>query len=226
MTTPKKPSVRHTDPASATSIEKLMQLRTKTGAHHLASADLEGVLQEMQSLQAKIAEQEKMIIHLEQDAKSDPLTGVANRRTFDEELQRSIAMARRYDRRHGLLVVDIDHFKSINDRLGHLAGDAVLQHIAQLLRQNLRTTDMVARIGGDEFCIIMNEIKATDNAAMKANMLMEVVAQSPCISADHTLQVTVSIGHAVFGGDDIPAHILQQADEVMYRQKARVHAVS
>lgn len=218
-----KPSVRHTDPASDTTIEKLMQRRTKTGAHHLESADLDTIMHEMQTLKARIAEQEKMIVHLEQDAKSDPLTGVANRRTFEEEMQRSIAQARRYDRRHGLLVVDIDNFKSINDRLGHLAGDAVLKHVAQLLRQNLRTTDMVARIGGDEFCIIMNEIKATENAPMKAGMLMDVIQQSPCISADHTLHITVSIGHAVFGGDDAPAHILQQADEVMYRQKARVH---
>lgn len=158
---------------------------------------------------------------LERDAKSDPLTGLANRRTFEEELERSLATARRYGRQHALLVVDVNDFKSINDRLGHATGDQVLQHVARLLRQNIRPTDIAARYGGDEFCVILNELRAMENATMRAQGISDIISRTPCVGQKHTVHVGASVGCCVFGAEDEAAEVFQRADANMYEQKQR-----
>jgi diguanylate cyclase (GGDEF)-like protein len=202
-------------------IEGLMRLRTGTADHHLAAANFDDVLDEMIDLKQRLAQQNEVIHSLQADAMSDPLTNVANRRTFEKELERSLSAARRYGRMHGILLIDVDDFKQVNDQLGHTMGDKVLCHIARLLRQNIRATDIVARLGGDEFCVILNELKSRDNAIMRAEAIMEVVRRTPCVGEDQTVQVSISVGHYVFGADDEPEMILQRADESMYAQKSR-----
>lgn len=202
-------------------MEQLMKLRIGTAEHHLESVGFDSLLDEVIDLKKKLADQDEMICDLREHAMSDPLTGVANRRTFEKEMRRSLELSRRYGRQHGLLLIDVDNFKTVNDRLGHVFGDQVLKHIVSLIRQNIRGTDIISRLGGDEFCVILNELKSEGHAAMRARAIEDVVEKTPCIGTDHTVQVSVSAGYYVFDSDDKIEAILQRADESMYAQKAR-----
>lgn len=203
-------------------IEDLMNLRTSSGNEHLEPANFDSLIKEVQALQKRLQQQESTIETLKEDAATDPLTNLANRRVFEQNLERSLAAATRYGRTHALLMADINDFKQINDTLGHQTGDAVLKHIARLLEQNTRPTDVVARIGGDEFCIILNELKMAENGEQRALDIMEVISQTPYIGPKNTVPVQISIGCHAFGADDRLEDIIQQADEKMYAQKARM----
>ena len=122
----------------------------------------EFTIEEYESLQLEIAylkkqlsTQSKLVKQLKQDAYQDSLTKVWNRRKFQEDLEKSLEFNHRYKRTSGVLFIDLNHFKAINDSLGHLAGDAVLQHISKVLVNNCRTNDEVYRLGGDEFVILV-----------------------------------------------------------------------
>ncbi|MBI1309648.1 MAG: diguanylate cyclase [Proteobacteria bacterium] len=183
------------------------------------ASDYDRLMAEYRQLQELLAQQKKLIGSLEHDAMSDSLTGLANRRTFEKELERSLATARRYGRRHAVLLIDINDFKSINDNLGHLTGDAVLTHIARLLRQNIRPTDIAARLGGDEFAVILNELRAVENADHRAQEISQTISHTPCIGEKSTVHVSISIGCSVFGADDEISEILEKADKSMYANK-------
>lgn len=200
-------------------MEDLMKLRTSTAGNHLEPAEFDDLLTEMIDLKKKVVQQESLISSLEQDAASDPLTNLANRRTLEKELERSLASARRYDRTHALLMIDINNFKSINDQLGHTMGDTVLVHVANLLRQNTRPTDVIARFGGDEFCVILNEIKMSSNGTARARGIEEIIRQTPCVGEKSSVQVEASVGCYVFGRDDEIDQIVAAADADMYQQK-------
>lgn len=202
-------------------IEQLMKLRTGTGEGHLPEMKFDTLLDEMIALKTQVQEQESTISDLSAKAMADPLTGLANRRTFEAEMKKSIATAERYARQHGLLMIDVNDFKAVNDRLGHLAGDEVLKHISKLIRQNIRKTDIAARLGGDEFCIILNELKSAGNATERARAIQDVIAATPLITADFTIQISISIGHCVFNADDTLEDVVHAADTAMYKDKAR-----
>jgi diguanylate cyclase (GGDEF)-like protein/PAS domain S-box-containing protein len=151
----------------------------------------------------------------------DALTGIHNRRRFDFELARSIAHSERYGDTLGLLLIDVDDLKPINDRLGHLAGDDLLRGIAVRLGERLRRTDVLARIGGDEFAVLLPDTAAA-KAVRVAEDLVRAVAESP-IAVDGTqVQATVTAGAtAREPGDDIDARgLLRQADQALYAAKA------
>ncbi|MGZ6761702.1 MAG: diguanylate cyclase, partial [Gaiellaceae bacterium] len=145
----------------------------------------------------------------------DALTGLHNRRYFHETLSRECARAHRYERKLSLIVFDLDDFKEINDRIGHLAGDTVLAEAAERVRDVVRTADIACRVGGDEFAVILPESRFVD-AEQLFRRLLEVVSTRPLGEAGRLL---LSAGIAELKGGDDAAAIFQRADDALYRAK-------
>jgi diguanylate cyclase (GGDEF)-like protein/PAS domain S-box-containing protein len=152
-------------------------------------------------------------------ASFDRLTDLPNRGLFMDRLNQSLALARREGTRGALLFLDLDHFKQVNDELGHAAGDELLIAVARRLREVVREGDTVARLGGDEFTLILNRIREPANAAAIAGKILAALVR-PLVIAGRELRVGVSIGIAVFPdhGEKIEA-LLEAADHAMYRAK-------
>ncbi len=166
-----------------------------------------------------ISERKRTESQLVRLANQDALTGLFNRRRFLEEMDRHVAEARRYDLEGALLFLDLDQFKDVNDSRGHRAGDDLLAGLADLLRQRLRSTDVIARLGGDEFAVLLPRTSPDDARRIAADVLGRI--------QDHTflvggapLRITASIGVAPFPIDsDNSGEILSRADLAMYRAK-------
>ena len=150
-------------------------------------------------------------------ADHDALTGLFNRRRFEEELERHIAHGRRYGMDGALLMLDLDDFKAINDGHGHRAGDRVLTAVAGVLKQRLRESDVLARFGGDEFAVLM-PVGGEAEAAELADLLAEAV-RSDVAAPDGPLEA--SVGLAVFDRSVTADEVLSRADDAMYADKAR-----
>jgi diguanylate cyclase (GGDEF)-like protein len=145
----------------------------------------------------------------------DALTRLHNRRFFHELLAREVARAQRYHRQLGLIVLDIDDFKAINDRVGHLAGDAVLAEVADRMLTSVRTADIACRVGGDEFAIVLPESSGED-AELLASRIASAVGARP-ISGAGTL--FLSAGVAELRAGDRPNDLFKRADEALFRAK-------
>ena len=145
----------------------------------------------------------------------DSLTGLHNRRYFHEVLARECNRAHRYGRRLALIVLDLDDFKAVNDRIGHLAGDAALAEAAGRLRQVVRSADIACRVGGDEFAIVLPESGLSD-AEQLFRRILEGVSTRPIADAG---RLELSAGIAELRGGDDGATIFQRADEALYRAK-------
>ncbi|MBI1251759.1 MAG: diguanylate cyclase [Alphaproteobacteria bacterium] len=173
------------------------------------------------ALAALIAERDMLRRHLaeaEALADRDGLTGAINRRAFMRELHRALAAAERYGTPSAVLYIDLDAFKQINDRFGHAAGDAVLAHVARVLRDQVRETDVVGRIGGDEFAVILNHA-TLDDGKVKARALQDALRANPLVFQDVKHRVDASIGvHACARSEDAET-ALARADEAMYAAK-------
>jgi diguanylate cyclase (GGDEF)-like protein len=156
---------------------------------------------------------------LEHLARHDPLTGLPNRRMFFERLEHALASARRNAHPLAVLFVDLDHFKELNDSLGHSIGDRVLQAVANLLRSATRESDTVARLGGDEFVVLIEQLDDPHQVIAVLHKLHERF-QLPMLLDGHEVQVQASMGVSLFprDGDDIES-LLQQADRAMYAAK-------
>jgi diguanylate cyclase (GGDEF)-like protein len=150
-----------------------------------------------------------------QQADLDALTGLHNRRYFHETLGREVARAQRYGRRLALVVFDLDDFKAINDRIGHLAGDSVLAEVAERVRSVVRSADVACRVGGDEFGIILPESTLTD-AEQLAQRMQSAVASRPIGDAG-VLQL--SAGAAELRPEDDVTKFFERADDALYRAK-------
>jgi diguanylate cyclase (GGDEF)-like protein len=150
----------------------------------------------------------------------DPLTGCANRRALEDRLTGELAFARRTKKPLSMLVVDVDHFKRVNDTHGHAIGDEVIRHVAEVLRGGVRTSDVVARYGGEEFCAVLREADL-DGASILAERLRAAIAGREVTVGERTLQVTASIGVATFeAGDEVaPDSMFRRADAALYRAK-------
>ncbi len=156
---------------------------------------------------------------LQRFARYDGLTGLPNRTFFLDTLERTLARARRRRSRLALLFLDLDGFKTVNDRLGHAAGDAVLQVMAERLRVGTRSSDLVARIGGDEFTVLLQSLARADDAALVARALIDRLAR-PCSVEDQEITLGASAGIAVYPEDGTDADtLLRNADLAMYRAK-------
>src|SRR6185312_14169043 len=158
---------------------------------------------------------------LEAHSLRDALTGLPNRTKLDQEITRSIARARRSQDRFALHFIDLDRFKPINDNWGHEAGDAVLQHVAQRLTEMVRSGDLVARIGGDEFVVLQAGVKDAASTAEFSQRVTAAVREPIHLDDERTATVGCSIGLARFPTDGTtPAALLRAADAAMYRAKA------
>ena len=161
---------------------------------------------------------EERLRHL---ADHDQLTGLYNRRRFEEELKRELARTGRYDSHGAVLSVDVDNFKSINDSAGHAAGDAVLIEVAALLMRRFRSSDVVGRLGGDEFAVLLPAV-GVDEARAAAQDLLATIHNLGAVFGGKPLRVTVSVGVAAFESDDATAsELLTGADLAMYAAKAQ-----
>lgn len=159
---------------------------------------------------------EDTISHL---AHHDALTGLPTRTLFHDRLRQSLTRTRRSHKRVGILVVDLDHFKRVNDRLGHHAGDALLVEVAKRLRENVRASDTVARMGGDEFVVLLDDLHSIDDAEGVAHKVV-LALQLPFETEGEILRPSASIGLCIYPdhGETADA-LLKNADEAMYRAK-------
>jgi diguanylate cyclase len=171
------------------------------------------------ALHQEIDQLRKSVARAETEARTDPLTGAANRGAFDEELARRCEMATARGEAFSLLLADIDHFKKINDAYGHPVGDRVLTAFAEFLRARVRKTDMIARYGGEEFGVILPG--ATLRPALrKARKLIEELAKSDwAVDATTKLRFTASMGVAAWNDGDDAAGLLERVDRALYRAK-------
>jgi diguanylate cyclase (GGDEF)-like protein len=151
-------------------------------------------------------------------ADRDTLTPTFNRRAFLRELHRTMSEVERYKSPAAVLYVDLDGFKALNDSYGHAAGDAVLKHVGRLLADSVRESDVVGRLGGDEFGVILNRAPG-EEAKAKARALSELLNSSVMVHAGQAHRIAVSIGtHALVMPED-PEVAIARADEAMYADK-------
>lgn len=159
---------------------------------------------------------EQYISHL---AYHDGLTNLPNRRLFLDRLEQALALARRTGRTLALLFLDIDRFKAVNDTAGHGAGDQLLRHIAERLKASTRASDTVARVGGDEFTVVLSEVSRTDDVVAYVEKLLEHL-RAPLAVGAQSLAVTASVGISLYPEDgDTAEMLLDRADRAMYLAK-------
>ncbi len=155
-------------------------------------------------------------------ADRDPLVPLYNRRALIRELQRVISYVGRYKTQAAVIFVDMDGFKAINDQFGHAVGDAALAHVAKILLVQVRDSDIVGRIGGDEFAVVLANA-APDEARRKADWLAAIIAATPFSFEGVTHPLSASVGVHAFAGDDARVEeadaLLARADEAMYAAK-------
>jgi len=154
----------------------------------------------------------------EELADRDTLVPVFNRRAFERELNRVISFAQRYEVQASLVYFDLDGFKQINDRFGHPAGDAILLAVGETLAANIRESDLVGRVGGDEFAVILAKAGPED-ARRKGIQLAEAISRTEITYQGHRLQVGAAYGSYTFESDDTGERALSRADEAMYANK-------
>jgi diguanylate cyclase (GGDEF)-like protein len=174
---------------------------------------------EVERLAAELAAARTRVADLESRIDVDPLTETLNRRGFERELKRSLAYVKRYGAAAALIYIDLDDFKPVNDRHGHAAGDAVLKAIATALARQVRASDVVARVGGDEFVVLLWNVGEAA-AATKAAALEAAVYATPVRWGASTLVVGASAGVAMVGPLDTSAEVIARADAAMYARKA------
>ncbi|GAB3453283.1 GGDEF domain-containing protein [Massilia terrae] len=192
-------------------------LRDRTGAGGLA-ADAE-LFRFVAAQLAVAVERQQLHADLLRAARYDDLTGLPNRRLFHDRLRIALARARRTERRLALLFVDIDRFKEVNDTLGHGAGDRLLQEIAGRLALCARSSDTVARFGGDEFVMLADELARPEDASLVADKIRAAVTV-PLSIGEHCVHVSASIGIALFPDHGEQAELLlRHADNAMYADK-------
>jgi len=182
--------------------------------------DENGDLAYYAAIERDLTEHKKLQFALEDMARTDGLTGLANRQALLERANGEFSRARRYSRSLSVIMIDIDHFKSINDQYGHAAGDQVLRQLGQQFQSRLRDSDLMGRIGGEEFALLLPDTPK-DNALYVAERMREQLNETS-IALDNgiTLNITASFGVAAMNDDDADFNaVLHRADVAMYDAK-------
>jgi diguanylate cyclase (GGDEF)-like protein/PAS domain S-box-containing protein len=157
---------------------------------------------------------------LERLAFNDPLTGLPNRTLLMNRVTHAISRARRHSILGAVLFIDLDGFKTVNDQYGHAAGDELLRQVAQRMKKRLREVDTIARVGGDEFVAVIEDVKGTDNIGTVAKALLAAVSKSFTVSGNVSLQISGSIGVTIFGANSPDAAtLIARADKALYAAK-------
>jgi diguanylate cyclase (GGDEF)-like protein len=162
--------------------------------------------------------QTDMITAAEHSAATDPLTGVLNRRGFDEAFERELARARRHDRPLTLAYLDVRGLKAVNDGDGHLVGDELIRQVAGLMRDCARAGDVIARLGGDEFAVLLAEQSANGAAIVEARLREQLPARRSAVGTDMPWDLTIGTAAYPDDGDSFPA-LLSVADRRLYTQR-------
>ena len=162
---------------------------------------------------------------LESLANSDPLTGLSNLRHLHAQLKQSLAIAKRYEHPFALLVLDIDGLKRVNDAHGHSAGDRVLVQVALAVRRSIRSVDVPARIGGDEFCILAPDQTAASAGGLAQRLAESVGTETAGAAGEEGVAVSIGVVSCPEHGDDADS-LLESADQAMYKAKASGEAVA
>ena len=212
--------------AAADSLMTFMGRRETDGgvAPGRASPLLEQVLDTTAEVESFLTEQSVRIAYLENLSLTDELTGLRNRRGFDEHLHRTLASAKRYGDDGVLVFCDLDAFKDINDTHGHHVGDIVLRHVARVIEAQVRETDIVARFGVDEFAILMVQTNWRDGLK-RAKMLSHVMNRTIVTHEGHEIPISASFGVEPFGPSDEADHLVARADMAMYVNKRKKASV-
>lgn len=174
---------------------------------------------EMDALREQLATERARVAELETRVDEDPLTGLLNRRGFMKALERTLAYARRYHATGALLFLDLDGFKAVNDKHGHAAGDWVLGRVGRLIAGSVRASDVVARVGGDEFVVLLWNLNEAQ-AVAKARSLEALISDSSFEQkrgTNYTLGLSVGLTMLIDG--DTSEVVLARADEAMYARK-------
>ena len=201
-------------------LRKLVEsLRGATQAMESRTKELEGKLQQSSD---QIGELKSKLDNIRKESLTDPLTGIANRKAFDTELEQAIASARANNEPLCLVMCDIDKFKVFNDTWGHQTGDQVLRLVAHCLSENVKGRDTAARYGGEEFAVILRQT-GRDSAMVLANQIRSTVESKKLVkksTGDILGTITVSGGIAELTADDSVATLIQRADDCLYAAKA------
>ena len=198
---------------------------TKTGREYwidlsiLPLHDKDGKLTHFASIQRDITKQKNLERELQILCRTDPLTTAANRRAFEEMLSQEFSRFKRSRKEYALIMIDIDHFKSVNDEYGHSVGDKVLIEVTEKCKDSLRYHDIVARLGGEEFCILLPYTNAMQ-AKQIAERLRGKIESMQIISEGNRINVTVSVGLSLVCLDDSDGHdAMQRADQKLFEAK-------
>jgi diguanylate cyclase (GGDEF)-like protein/PAS domain S-box-containing protein len=214
-------------PQEPSSVLREVQVVTKGGTRLPVEVSMRpvynpGGLLRIQGIVREISQRGNLDQRLEQLASRDYLTGLMNRHRFEEELQVQLAQARRYGTPGALLLLDLDHFRDINDTCGHSVGDEVLLSVSRLLRERLPETDAIARLGSDEFTILAPRT-GIDDAQRIAEQILTWLRSSSFVIGDHRLTLSASIGITRVAPDGIATaeELLSRADVALYEAKGR-----
>ena len=166
----------------------------------------------------RIEELSRQLEFAHQEARTDSLTELWNRKAFDEQLQIQAAIARRYKLPLTVVLIDVDHFKQINDTRGHAVGDAVLRELARRLRESVRDADLVARYGGEEFALLLPQTPL-EGGVQVAERIRQQIAASPISAPASEVVLTASAGVAALQLSETAADLVHRADSALYQSK-------
>lgn len=189
-----------------------------TGAPDRGAVPAAPLLAEVSKLKAELAAARTRIAELEARADVDPLTNILNRRGFERELARSLAHVKRYGSKAVLIYLDLDDFKSVNDRHGHAAGDALLKGVAARLTRHVRASDVTGRLGGDEFAVMMWNLDMAA-AEAKTREMETLIAKERVNHGGVEISVGASAGFAALEKGHTAAQAIDAADKSMYARK-------